>query len=150
MTPNAIARPIEPGDAEALSELFAALEGTPFHPHPLTAEEARRLVAYEGRDAYGILAEGEELVAYGILRGWDDGFSVPSLGVAVHPQHQGRGYGRAMMRWLEEQARHRGAQRIRLRVHADNLAARRLYESLGYAEAGEERGELVMMLELDQ
>jgi ribosomal-protein-alanine N-acetyltransferase len=150
VTPNATARRIEAGDAEALTELFAALVGTRFHPHPLTAEEGERLVAYGGRDVYAILAADGELVVYGILRGWDEGFSVPSLGVAVHPRHQGRGHGRVMTRWLEEQARLRGAKRLRLRVHAENVVARRLYESLGYTEAGEERGELVMLLELDR
>ena len=146
--PNATARLIQPGDVAALTELLAAIDPTHFHPHPLTGDEARRLVAYRGLDVYAVLPADGELVAYGILRGWDEGFSVPSLGIAVHPDHQQLGYGRLMMRWLENQARLRGAERIRLRVHPENVAARRLYESLGYVAAGEERGETLMTLEL--
>ena len=49
---------------------------------------------------------------------------------------------------LEGIARERGAGQIRLRVHRDNMPARRLYASLGYREIGVERGELLMMLDL--
>ena len=49
---------------------------------------------------------------------------------------------------LHEAAWQRGAPKIRLRVHPDNELARRLYESLGYREAGVERDEILMFLEL--
>ena len=54
-----------------------------------------------------------------------------------------------MMNHLHAEARRRGADRVRLRVHPDNVAARRLYESLGYVRTGEDRGELVMVVDLD-
>ena len=37
---------------------------------------------------------------------------------------------------------------MRLRVHPENLAARRPDDSLGYLQIGEERGEMVMVLDL--
>jgi hypothetical protein len=30
-------------------------------------------------------------VGYGLLRCWAEGFAVPSLGIAAHPDHRGRG-----------------------------------------------------------
>lgn len=130
--------------AHSLPRLFARLDPTYFHPHPLTREEAARIASYHGRDIYLWTQH-----AYGFLRGWDEGFDVPSLGVAVASDQQGRGHGRRMMLALHEAARQRGANRIRLRVHPDNVRACRLYESLGYREAGTERGELVMFLNLE-
>jgi hypothetical protein len=53
-----------------------------------------------------------------------------------------------MMANLHAEARQRGATVLRLRVHPDNVRARHLYESLGYVYAGEERGELVMLVDL--
>ncbi len=142
-------RLLGPGDAVALTELFAAIRDQHFQPHPLTRQEAERLVEYEGRDVYAVLeADDGRLVAYGMLRGWDQGYPVPSLGVAVRADQGGRGYGRLMMRWLAEEAGRRGADRIRLRVHPRNLPARRLYTDLGYEPIGEERGEIVMVLHL--
>lgn len=143
-----VIRVVGRGDAQRLTELFAALDASHFHPHPFTAAEARRRAAYEGRDVYAVLELDQRFVAYGMLRGWDDGYEVPSLGIAVRTDRQHRGHGRRMMDWLAGEALRRGATRIRLRVHPANAAARRLYESLGYRYAGEERGELLMRLEL--
>ena len=148
-TPGAAeGRLVRPADAAELAELFSSIDATHFHPHPFTREEADRIAKHEGRDVYAILEAEGRFVAYGILRGWDAGFAVPSLGIAVRAECRRRGYGRQMMAWLAEEAERRGADRIRLRVHPDNASARRLYESLGYADAGEERGEVVMILDL--
>jgi ribosomal protein S18 acetylase RimI-like enzyme len=103
-----------------------------FHPHPLTADHAARLAAYRGRDLYYVATRGEAVLAYGLLRGWDEGYEVPSLGIAVHPEARGRGLARSFMLFLHAAARQRGSHRIRLKVYPDNGPARRLYESLGY------------------
>ena len=54
--------------------------------------------------------------------------------IAVHPELRERGFGRALLRLLEDEARAEGATRIELNVFGDNLPARRLYESAGYTE----------------
>lgn len=118
-----------------------------FHPHPLTADEARARCGHRGKDLYCVAVEGRRVVGYGMLRGWDAGYDVPSLGIAVHPAARGRGVGRRFMRFLHDAARKRGAKRVRLRVHADNLPAVKLYESLGYRFSGEEEGLRVGLLD---
>jgi GNAT superfamily N-acetyltransferase len=135
-------------DEELLAEVFADMDTTYFRPHPFTPDEARRLASYPGRDVYAILAVDGRPVAYGLLRGWDEGYATPSLGVAVRRSAQRRGYGRLMIESLHAVARARGASRVRLRVHRDNAVARHLYESLGYRYDGEERGELVMVVDV--
>jgi GNAT superfamily N-acetyltransferase len=55
--------------------------------------------------------------------------------IFVEESHRGRGFGRALMRVLEERAREMGIGRIELNVFGDNAGARRLYESLGYRES---------------
>ena len=139
---------VGPADHRSLVEVFADIDETFFRPHPFTAKEALRVANHSGRDVYGLLEDGRSPVAYGMLRGWDEGYSMPSLGIAVRTSAQGRGYGRRMLEHLHDEARRRGAQKIRLRVHPDNVPARRLYESFGYQYGGEDRGELVMIVEL--
>jgi|GEM_PF-876089 len=146
--PELAFRVVSSADQEALVQVFAEIDDTFFSPHPFTAEEARRLANYSGRDLYALLADGRGPVAYGMLRGWAQGYTTPSLGVAVRTSAQGRGFGREMMTCLHAEARRRGADYVRLRVHRDNVAARRLYESLGYVYSGEDRGELVMFLDI--
>jgi RimJ/RimL family protein N-acetyltransferase len=141
-------RVVSPNEAEALADLFKDIDQRFFRPHPFTADEARRIANLDGRDVYAILFDEGRPVAYGMLRGWDAGFETPYLGIAVRTDLHRRGFGRLMMAHLHEVALAHGAKSVRLRVHSNNRAARRLYESLGYAYAGEERGELVMMIDV--
>jgi ribosomal protein S18 acetylase RimI-like enzyme len=84
-----------------------------------------------------------------MLRGWDEGFEVPYLGIAIHPGERGQGYGRVLMEYLHAAARERGAVRVMLKVYEDNEAAVRLYRSLGYCFGERSDGQLVGVLELD-
>src|SRR5437868_120527 len=88
-------RRLAPDLAEGLAALFAALEangdGRFFHPHPLTPQEARRRCADRGGDLYYAALRGSQVLGYGLLRGWDEGYPVPSLGIAVAPAHRGAG-----------------------------------------------------------
>jgi [ribosomal protein S18]-alanine N-acetyltransferase len=120
-----------------------------FHPHPLTAESARELAFYVGKDVYVLLMEDEEVLGYGMLRGWDEGYEIPSLGIAIHPDAQGQGLGRLLMNFLCVTAQRRGAKQIRLRVHRENATAVGLYRSLGYIFSPDaDEANLIGILEL--
>ncbi|MEO8462863.1 MAG: GNAT family N-acetyltransferase [Chloroflexota bacterium] len=141
-------RIVRAGDQRLLADIFSDIGGRFFRPHAFTTDEAQRLAEYSGRDVYAILLDGARPVAYGMLRGWDEGYTTPSVGIAVRSDARGKGFGRLMMAHLHAEARARGAVKVRLRVHPDNVVARRLYESLGYVYGGKDRGELVMEVDL--
>jgi len=147
---DVVFRVVTPEHEAELAEIFSDIDDSFFRPHPFTREEARRIANHAGKDMYALLLNGSEPIAYGMLRGWDEGYATPALGIAVRRPLRRRGYGRQMMEHLHSEARRRGAQQVRLRVHPQNLAARSLYESLGYVHIGEDRGELVMVLSLDE
>jgi ribosomal protein S18 acetylase RimI-like enzyme len=107
-----------------------------FTPHPFDRATVEALAASPGRDLYAVLVEGGSVLAYGLLRGWNEGYEVPSLGVAVAPAARGRGLGRLMMHFLHAAARRRGALQVRLRVHAGNEKALALYREMGYRFEG--------------
>jgi ribosomal protein S18 acetylase RimI-like enzyme len=65
-------------------------------------------------------------------------------GLAVDPEFEGRGAGRALMEALMGLARERGGRRMTLRVFAPNERARRLYERLGFEVEGVMRGEFMV------
>ncbi|MCX6847094.1 MAG: N-acetyltransferase, partial [Verrucomicrobia bacterium] len=81
----------------ALALFFSSLatgEGAEyFHPHPLTAAVAHERAEYKGNDVYAVLTTTSEILGYGILRGWDEGYAVPSLGVAIAGSARGLGLG---------------------------------------------------------
>jgi ribosomal protein S18 acetylase RimI-like enzyme len=64
-------------------------------------------------------------------------------GLAVDPAHQGRGIGRRLLDAGVRLAADRGARRLKLRVFAPNVGARRLYESSGFVVEGVLRGEFL-------
>lgn len=57
-------------------------------------------------------------------------------GLAVQPEAQGRGVGRALVEEAQQQVRRRGARKLSLRVLAPNTTARRLYEACGFVIEG--------------
>ena len=138
-----------PEDVDALGDLLENIDGTYFQPHPMTREEAARIGALRGRDIFLIGRVGNRGVAYGMLRGWDEGYTVASLGIGIRRDSEHRGYARAMMTALHEVARQSGATRVRLRVHPNNTRAASLYQLYGYREAGFDRHETLMILDLD-
>ncbi len=138
---------LKPVLASALGEFFAEIHAAgddrKFHPHPFTAEEAVRLCNYEGSDIYAAMVVGDRVAGYGMLRGWEAGFAIPSLGIAISPAFRGRSLGRLMMLHLHAAAAVRGAEKVRLKVYRDNEPAKKLYESLGYIFEAEEGPQLV-------
>ena len=137
----------------ALADFFAELEasgtGVYFHPHPFTAEEAKALCCRRGKDLYYVAVAGGRVLGYGMLRGWDEGYEVPSLGIAFRPGDRGIGLGRSFMLFLHTAARLRGAKRIRLKVYPVNAAAVGMYKSLGYRFEEAAAGQMVGYLDLE-
>jgi GNAT superfamily N-acetyltransferase len=52
--------------------------------------------------------------------------------IDIHPEHRGKGYGRALLAAVERESARRGATALGLNVFGPNAAARRLYETSGY------------------
>lgn len=145
-------RRLDPTLAGGLADLFVTLAAAGddrfFHPHPFTPAEAARLCAYTGRDLY-YAAVADRVLAYGMLRGWDEGYAVPSLGIAVHPAARGTGVAAGFMHFLHAAAATRRAPRVRLKVYPANVKAKKLYDRLGYVFEGESHGQLVGVFHLE-
>ncbi|MEV4168610.1 GNAT family N-acetyltransferase [Nonomuraea sp. NPDC049709] len=58
--------------------------------------------------------------------------------VAVRPELHGKGIGRALMAYAEDEARRLGLRALRLYTNVKMAANIALYESLGYVETGRE------------
>jgi ribosomal protein S18 acetylase RimI-like enzyme len=134
-------RGLLPEDEEqlfALFQVFAANEriARQFHPHPFDPATASLIANHSGLDVYLGFFRDEKLVGYAMLRGWDEGYEVPAFGIAVAPEHEGLGIGGQLLRACVEEARARGAERMMLKVHADNRRALQWYLSIGFQKTG--------------
>ncbi|MCP9946103.1 GNAT family N-acetyltransferase [Streptomyces somaliensis] len=148
MTPPPIRR-ARPGDAEALALLDHATWSTlhavtprpqpPFDPFfDVDHRPGDHLVADFGDGPVGYVRLGlpTRLACNRHVR------QVQGLVVAVPAR--GRGVARALLRAACDEARHRGAVRITLRVLGHNAPARALYASEGFAVEGVLRGEFLL------
>jgi ribosomal protein S18 acetylase RimI-like enzyme len=144
--------PLRPDLAGALARFFDELRANGdevfFHPHPLTLEEAELRAGCEGSDVYLAAVDDAGVIGYGMLRGWDEGYQIPSVGIAISPRLRGSGLARRLMEQLHAIAWDRGAERVRLTVARENQTARQLFESLGYKFTSPD--ELVLVGYLDR
>jgi RimJ/RimL family protein N-acetyltransferase len=135
-------RLLEPADARALGELFER-NATPrviahFHPFPLTLDTARKLALEETEDLYYVAFVRQELTGFMMLRGWEEGYDVPSFGFLVDSAAQGRGLGKRLAAIAIEEARGRGAKRVRATVYASNPSSFAALVANGFAEVSRE------------
>lgn len=119
-----------------------------FHPHPISDDEAKKRSQYSGKDLYYVIWEDDEILGYGMLRGWDEGYDIPSLGVIIHPSIRGCGLGKLFVYFLHIVAMRQGANKIILKVYPDNTNAISLYKKLGYTFQAEDDGQLVGFIDL--
>lgn len=96
----------------------------------LAAGETAVLLAGDGPDGLGVLRLRPSL--------WTPGLECYLAELYVVPARRGRGLGRALMEAAIELARREGADHMDLGTGADDVAARALYESLGFSHRGGE------------
>ena len=129
-------RRAERADAEAIGRLLHDFntEYEDFTPGPAKiAERVRELLA--ARDTVVLLAgDGPDGLAVLRFRAsiWIDALECYVAELYVVPDKRGRGIGRALMEEVLDVARREGAGHIELNTSDDDVAARALYESLGF------------------
>ena len=87
-------------------------------------------MAETGHAAFASVSDGEALVAAGI--GVRDGDATGLFEVTVAPERRREGFGRALSQGLMAWGKSAGSRRWYLQVEQGNLAARTLYDSLGF------------------
>ena len=97
-------------------------------PGPMLDDYARRIADGQA----WVLEDAARIVGVLVLEETPEGLLLDNI--AVPPEHQGKGYGRALMRFAEAEARRRGFSDIHLYTHelmTENIA---LYTRIGYVE----------------
>jgi len=116
---------------------------------PVLAARVRELLA--GGDTLVLLAGiGPDGIAVLRFRAalWSSGLECYLAELYVVPARRGRGLGRALMEAALREARERGADTMEIGVDEPDLAARRLYESLGFSNrTGGAEGPLMFVYE---
>ena len=124
-----------PDDADAIGRLLHDFNVEYGYPTPAVDWLAARVRALLG-DALSVVIGGAGPDGLAVLRFrpslWADALECYVAELYVVPDRRGQGLGRALMTTAIEYARDRGAELIDLGTSDDDVAARRLYESLGF------------------
>jgi [ribosomal protein S18]-alanine N-acetyltransferase len=89
--------------------------------------------------ARSILAQlNEKIVGYVLF--WLLPETVDIHNIAVHIEFRRRRIGQALLQQVLEQARSRHSSRVTLEVRVSNIAAQKLYESVGFVSQGLRKG----------
>jgi ribosomal protein S18 acetylase RimI-like enzyme len=126
-------RPARDGEADTLRSIVTAAYagyipriGKP--PGPMLDDYARRIA---DRQAW-VLEDAGRVVGVLVLEQRPDAFMLDNI--AVHPDAQGSGHGRALVAFAEAEALRRGWREIRLYTHALMTENQALYRRLGFVE----------------
>jgi ribosomal protein S18 acetylase RimI-like enzyme len=123
-------------DADVVAQLLRDFNAEYDDPAPPQAEMAERIRVLLGHGDTVILLAGEPPCAISVTR-FRPGLWSPKLEsylaeLYVVPDRRGQGIGRALMEATMAVARAAGADRMELGTGEDDVAARALYESLGF------------------
>lgn len=138
-------------DADAIGRLLYAFNREFDEPTPgpaALAERMRQLL--DGGDTLVLLAgDGPDGLAVLRFRAaiWSTGLECYLAELYVTPVRRGQGLGRALMEAALREARNRGADTMDIGVDEPDLAARRLYESLGFTNRAGEDGPVMYVYE---
>jgi RimJ/RimL family protein N-acetyltransferase len=134
-------------DADELGAFFVSNDQPDvrrtFNPFALTRATALSLLEEGRKDRFYGGFVGEAWAAFAMLRGWDEGFDVPSLGILVDRRWRGRGLGGRITDLAIDEARTLGCRRVRLSVFASNQVALRIYVRKGFVEVSREPVEVL-------
>jgi RimJ/RimL family protein N-acetyltransferase len=121
-----------------------------FHPFAFDVVTLERVLSSATQDVYLGIYVLQEIVGLVMLRGWDDGYTVPALGIMLDYAYTGCGLSDMAIHAAKCIARLRNCQRIMLKVHPDNLPAMRLFRRHGFAPTGQDGDMIVMHHELSR
>jgi ribosomal protein S18 acetylase RimI-like enzyme len=147
------ARLADRDDADTIGRLLYAFNREFDEPTPepsALAERIRQLL--DGGDMLVLLAgDGPDGLAVLRFRAaiWSTGLECYLAELYVTPARRGQGLGRALMEAALREARNRGADTMDIGVDEPDLAARRLYESLGFTNRAGEDGSVMYVYERD-
>jgi ribosomal protein S18 acetylase RimI-like enzyme len=138
-------------DADAIGRLLYAFNREFDEPAPAPSALAQRVrQLLDGGDMLVLLAgDGPDGLAVLRFRAaiWSAGLESYLAELYVAPARRGQGLGRELMETALREARGRGADTMDIGVDEPDLAARRLYESLGFSNRSGGDGPLMYVYE---
>lgn len=124
------------------STLSALILNTPkdhtkyFTPFSFEEDSIKKIISNAVNDKYFGILINDELVGFYMLRGFDEGFEVPSYGVWILDKFSGLGLSKLTLQHAITFCKINNIKKIMLKVHPENIIAKSIYEAFGFQQEG--------------
>lgn len=116
-----------------------------FIPFEFDIESVSKVLEKAVKDMYYGIYVNSILVGFYMLRGWDAGYDIPSYGVWISENFSSKGLSKLTLHHAISICKINKVKKLMLKVHPDNIIAKRIYEDFGFTFNGidEKIGHLV-------
>ena len=107
-----------------------------FIPFSFDENSIKKILGRAKNDKYFGVFISKELVGFYMLRGFDDGYDIPSYGIWIAEKFSGLGLSKLTLQHTISYCKINGIKKIMLKVHPDNSIAKKTYERYGFKQEG--------------
>jgi RimJ/RimL family protein N-acetyltransferase len=145
---------IDSSFAEELADLLSLGENEyskyfiPFNFDRLAIKE---ILAEKKEDKFFGLFVDDSLIGFYMLRGFDEGYEIPSYGVWISEEYSAKGLSKLTLQHAVSICKINGVKKLLLKVHPENKIAKMIYENFGFKREGidEKNSNLIYYKRLD-
>lgn len=141
MDSNLAIRPLAVEDAAALSSML--LSQSPeyarfFRPFDFDTDTIANVLASQRQDVLMGLYWQSQMVGFFMLRGWNEGYDVPAFGILIDENYRGCGLEMLSLETAKIICKLRGATRLMIKMHPDNISSKGVARKTGFVQSGVE------------
>ena len=116
-----------------------------FIPFEFDIESVSRVLDKVVNDLFFGIFIKNKIVGFYMLRGWDAGYEIPSYGVWIAENFSSKGLSKLTLIHAISVCKINSIKRLILKVHPENLIAKKIYEDFGFIYQGidEQIGHLI-------
>lgn len=107
-----------------------------YQPFSFEPEVLRDKICNSRADRYWIIMLSDQIAGFFMLRGFDEGYVVPSFGVIVPEMYAGKGISTLALSYVLTWCASNNIDEVMLKVHPDNINAKKMYERWGFTQSG--------------
>lgn len=107
-----------------------------FIPFTFDDETILRIISNAIKDQYYGIFVDSKLAGFYMLRGLDEGYSIPSYGVWISEKYANRGLSTFSLQHAISFCKLNSIKKLMLKVHPENQAAKHIYEKYGFKQTG--------------
>ena len=142
--------------ADSAKELSDLLQSEPpqymkyFTAFNFNFKTIKDILSKKERDIFFGLFINDKIIGFYMLRGFDEGYEIPSYGVWISSEFAGKGLGKLTLQHAIAFCRINNIKKIMLKVYPQNTSAKVLYENFGFKPTGidNKNNNIIYMLNL--